>query len=426
MAFTTNLQSLFGLLALTGLAVLLGERRKAPAGGARLKIAAVGLLVQLAIAVIALKLPPLRLVFAWLNDAVGALQAASEAGTSFVFGYLGGGPLPFEETQPGASFVFAFRALPLILVMSALSSLLFYWRVLPLVVRGFARALQRGFGISGAAGIGVAANVFVGMVEAPLLVRPYLAQLSRGELFMVMTAGMATIAGTVMALYATILVPVIPDAIGHLLTASIISAPAAVMVARLMIVEADGNAGATSPDLRDPDDAHSAMDAITRGTLSGVTLLINIVAMLVVLVALVHLVNLALGALLPELAGAPVTLQRLLGYAMAPVAWLMGVPWAESATAGGLLGVKIVLNEFLAFLDLVALPESALAPRSRLIMTYALTGFANFGSLGIMIGGMATIAPSRRGEIVALGMRAIVAGTIATCMTGAIVGLLIF
>ena len=421
MPFAANLQSLFGLLALTALAAALAPRSATPTFRQQSKTAIAGLLVQLAIALVILKLPPVRHVFVWLNDAVAAIQAATDAGTSFVFGYLGGAPLPFEETRAGGSFIFAFRALPLILVMSALSALLFYWRILPLVVQGFSWALQRTLSVGGAVGVGVAANVFVGMVEAPLLIKPYMARISRSELFTIMTCGMATIAGTVMVLYASVLAPVIPDSLGHLLAASIISAPAAVMVARLMLPETQSP---TPGSLTEEDRPGSAMEAVTRGTLDGVSLLINVIAMLVVLVALVHLVNLALGAFLPNLFGDPITLQRLLGYAMAPIAWLMGLPWEDAVTGGALLGVKIVLNEFLAFLDLAALPADTLSPRGKLIMTYALTGFANFASLGIMIGGLVTIAPSRRDEIVRLGLRSIVAGTIATCMTGAIVGLL--
>ena len=421
MQFAANLQSLFGLLILTAMAALLAPRKTERTKRDLAKTVAAGLLVQLAIALVILKLPPVRYVFVTLNDAVAAIQTATEAGTSFVFGYLSGSPLPFEETRPGASFIFAFRALPLILVMSALSALLFYWKILPKIVRAFSWALQKTLSIGGAASVGVAANVFVGMVEAPLLIKPYLAKISRSELFMIMTCGMATIAGTVMVIYASVLSPVVPDALGHLLAASIISAPAAVMVARLMLPETET---AIEGAIAIEDRPGSAMEAVTRGTLDGVTLLINVIAMLVVLVALVHLGNLALGAVLPELSGAPITLQRLLGFALAPVVWLMGIPWAEAITGGGLLGVKIIFNEFLAFLDLAALPEGTLSPRSTLIMTYALTGFANFASLGIMIGGLATIAPSRRTEIVALGLRSIVSGTIATCMTGAIAGLL--
>jgi CNT family concentrative nucleoside transporter len=306
--------------------------------------------------------------------------------------------------------------------MSALSALLFHWRILPWLVRGFSWALQRTLGIGGALGLGSAANVFVGMVEAPLLVRPYLERLSRAELFALMTVGMATVAGTMMGLYAAVLTPVLPDAMGHILTASLISAPAAIMLALILVPpEQDGTQGELAADQIDGN----AMDAITRGTLDGLRLLANIVAMLIVLVALVHLVNQLLG-LLPDAAGSSLSLQRLLGWLMAPLMWLIGIPWDEAITAGSLMGTKTVLNEFLAYLDLAALPANALSERSQLILTYAMCGFANLGSLGIMIGGMGTMAPSRRHEIVALGMKSILAGTLATCMTGAIVALITF
>jgi CNT family concentrative nucleoside transporter len=257
------------------------------------------------------------------------------------------------------------------------------------------------------------------MVEAPLFIRPYLTQLSRGELFVVMSCGMAGIAGTVMVLYASILGPVIPDALAHILIASIISAPAAIIVSALMVPpEGEPTTGKLVP----AEQARSSMDAITRGTIDGLSLLLNIVALLIVLIALVTLVNVILEAL-PAVGGAPLTLQRALGFVLAPLAWLIGVPWSEAHVAGTLLGTKTVLNEFIAYLDLARLPPDALALRSRMIMTYALCGFANFGSLGILIGGLATMAPERRDEVVALGMKTIVAGTLATCMTGAVVGM---
>ncbi|MDY6974046.1 MAG: nucleoside transporter C-terminal domain-containing protein, partial [Thermodesulfobacteriota bacterium] len=268
--------------------------------------------------------------------------------------------------------------------------------------------------------LGTAANIFVGMVESPLLIRPYLQSVSRSELFTIMTSGMATIAGTVMVLYASILSDFIPGIMGHLLIASIISAPAAVTVSKLIIPET-GEISARQVEV--PRGAKSSMDAITRGTLDGVKLFINIIAMLVVLVALVHLLNLVLGYL-PNFLGHPLTFQRLMGYFLSPVTWLMGIPWSEASVAGSLMGTKTVLNEFLAYMDLAALPESALNPRTRLIMTYAMCGFANFGSLGIMIGGMGAMARERRDEIVGLGMKSIVAGTISTCMTGAVVGMI--
>lgn len=410
-------QSLFGVVALTALAWLLGEKRRMPPW----RVIAAGLALQFTLALVLLFLPPVKAMFLVLNRAVAALQEATMAGTAFVFGYLGGAPLPYAETAPGASFVLAFQALPLVLVMSALSALFFYWRVLPLVVRGFAWALEKSLGIGGAVGVSAAANVFVGMVEAPLLVRPYLKAMSRGELFMVMTCGMASIAGTVMALYAAFLARVIPDAIGHLLIASLISAPAAVMVSQLMVP----HEGPPTPGTlaRSEDDARTAMDAITRGTVDGVGLLINIVAMLLVLVALVSLLNQAL-ALLPAMGGMPIALERILGLAMAPVAWAMGIPWAEAQAAGHLLGIKTVLNELIAYLQLSRLPEGTLSERSALILTYALCGFANFGSLGIMIGGLGGMVPERRAEIVALGLKSLVSGTIATCLTGAVIGVL--
>jgi CNT family concentrative nucleoside transporter len=319
-------------------------------------------------------------------------------------------------------FILGFRALPLVLVISALSALLFHWGILQRVVKGFAWFLTQTLRIGGAEGLGVAANVFVGMVEAPLLIRPYLERMTRSELFTVMTAGMATIAGTVMLLYVSILSGVIPGVAGHILTASIISMPAAILISKVMIPE---TAPLTTGELQASIESHNSMDAVTQGTLQGVQLLINILAMLVVLVALVHLVNLILGWL-PHWGAAPMTLQRLLGYVMAPVVWLMGVPWSESMTAGGLMGTKTVLNEFIAYLDLGKLAPGALSLRSKLIMTYAMCGFANPGSLGIMIGGLGTMVPERRAEIVSLGLRSIVAGTLATSMTGAVVGILSF
>ncbi len=314
----------------------------------------------------------------------------------------------------------AFRALPLVLVVSALSALLFHWRVLPVVVKAFAWVLNKTMGLGGAVGVSAAVNVFVGMVEAPLVVKPYLARLSRSELFMVMVCGMATIAGTVLALYGAILAPVVPDAIGHIIVASFVATPAAIVIAALMVPGEMSREDAVEIPRQDA----SAMDAVTRGTAEGAQLLIQIVAMLIVFIALAHLANAAL-ALLPGPGGAPLTLQRVLGWLFAPLAWASGVPWAEAHAGGALLGTKTILNEFVAYLDLARLPADALSARSRLLMTYALCGFANLGSLGILIGGMGAMVPERRGEIVTLGMKSIVAGTLATCLTAAVVGLFV-
>jgi concentrative nucleoside transporter, CNT family len=411
------LQSAFGFLAICVIAWLLSEDRRAVPW----RIVVAGALLQAVLAALLLWVPLSRDAFLALNDLLSALERATQEGTRFVFGFLGGGPQPFEERPGTSSFVLAFRALPLILVISALSSLLFYWKILPAVVRAISAALERTMGVGGAVGLSAAANIFVGMVEAPLFVRPYLKEMSRGELFIVMSCGMAGVAGTVMVLYATILAPVVPNAMGHILSASIISVPAAILVAAVMVPP---RGAPVSGLLLPPQQVSSSMDAITRGTLDGLQLLLGIVAMLIVLIALVSLVNLALGAL-PLVGGMALTLERVLGWLMAPLVWLAGVPWNEAAAAGALMGTKTVLNEFIAYADLANLPADALSARSRLIMTYCLCGFANFGSLGILIGGLATMVPERREEIVALGLRSIVSGTLATLMTGAMIGILV-
>jgi concentrative nucleoside transporter, CNT family len=418
-----QLQSAFGIVALLALAWVFGENRRAVS----LRQTAIGLAVTFVTAVVLIKLPGVAHVFGAINDAVGAIASASRAGTSFVFGYLGGGALPFDLKSPGADFILALQALPIVLVMSVLTTLLFYWRILPPVVRGLAWALERTLGIGGAVGLSTAANIFLGMVEAPLFIRPYLAQLTRSELFLVMTGGMAGIAGTVLVLYATLLAPLIPDAAGHFVIASVLGAPAAILVSLIMVpetrdIKTDGTSA--DPRLADDPDLHAAstMDAIVKGTTAGLELLLNIVAMLIVLVALVHLANSILG-LLPDMNG-PITLQRLLGTVMAPVCWLMGLPWSQAVPAGSLMGTKTVLNELIAYVDFSKLGTDTLDPRSRLIMLYAMCGFANFGSLGIMVGGLGTMAPERRAEINSLGLKSIVSGTLTTCLMGAIVGVL--
>jgi CNT family concentrative nucleoside transporter len=396
-----------GLTGLVAAAWLASENRRAVPWRA----VAVGLGLQLALALVFLKIEAVKTAFFWLNDALLVLEKATQSGTGLVFGYLGGGPLPFEVADPAATFVLAFRALPLVLLISALSALFFYWRVLPAIVRAISLVLERLMGVGGVVGLSTAANVFVGMVEAPIFVRPYLAAVSRGELFAIMVGGMASIAGTVLFLYGSILRPTLPDAVAHLLIASILSAPAALVIAFLM-VPPQGVATGKRIELR--SEASSSMDALTRGTLEGAQLLVNIVAMLIVFVALVALVNLII---------APYTLQGALGWALAPLAWLAGIPWSEARVAGALLGTKTVINELVAYVELAKTGE--LSERTRLLLTYALCGFANFGSLGIVIGGLGTMCPERRAEVVALGLKSIVAGTFATCLTAASVALIL-
>jgi CNT family concentrative nucleoside transporter len=408
-------QSALGLLLLCVLAWACGGCRR----GVRPRVVLAGLGGMVVAAAALLLLPPLRAAFGAVGAAVEALARATRAGTSLVFGYLGGAPLPFAETVPGASFILFFQALPLVLLVGALSAVLFHWGVLPAVVRVLARGLRWLFGLSGACNLSVAANVFVGMVEAPLLIRPWLAGLSRAELFVAMVAGLATISGNMLVVYATMIAPVVPDAAGQLLTASLVSAPAAILAALLMMPEQRAApppgevAEGPAPRLHD-----STMDALVRGTEDGLRLLLGIMAALVVFVALVALGN----EVLQPLTG--LTLQQLAGWLFWPLAWMMGVPAEECATVARSLGIKVVVNEFVSYLELAASGGAGLAERSRLILTYALCGFTNFASVGIMVTGMAAMCPERRAEIVRLGLPALVAASIACCMTGATVGLL--
>ena len=410
-----RIQALLGLIAFTGIAWLLSENRRR----VRYTIVLSGVTIQLCIAGILLYVPFFKKFFLLLNNVVLSLEAATRAGTSFVFGYVGGGTPPFLLQDTGSNFILAFQALPLVLVIGALSALLFYWRILPYIVRAFSLLLQKTMNIGGALGLGASTTIFLGMVEAPLVIKPYLKNMTRSELFSLMTVGMAWIAGTGRGLYGTILKGGIPDPLGHILVASFIHVAAAITIARIMVPESGEE---TSGSFIPRRTATSSMDAVVKGTMDGLHLLLNIIAMLVVMVALVHLANLLTG-LLPDVGGRPLTLQRILGIVMAPVVWLFGIPWAEAQTAGYLMGTKTILNELLAFLEMAKLPEGALDPRSRLIMTYALASFANFGSLGILIGGLGSLAPERRDEVVGLGMKALVAGTLATCMTGAVIGI---
>ncbi len=416
-----NLQSALGLLLIPTIAWLLSEARDEFSPRQALRVVTLGLGLQLMLAVIFLFLPQSIYVFELIGRGVAALQAATLEGVKVVFGYLGGGPAPFEVKNPQNGFILAIQALPLILLISVLSKLLFYWGIMQRIVAGFALVLRRTMGVGGALGTIAAANIFVGMVEAPLLVRPYLASMSRSTLFAAMTTGMATVAGTVMALYALILSPSLTGAAGHILAASIISAPAALMIAWLMVPEqADPDASEVTLGT---DDVSSVMNAIASGTLEGLRLLAYVTAMLIVMLALVALSNQILGLLTPAL-GFPLTVQGILGWLLRPIAWLIGIPWAEASKAAELIGIKTVLNEFVAYLELSNVPSDELSARSRLILTYALCGFANFGSLGILTGGLMAMVPERREDILALGPKTMVSGTLATLLTGAVVGLL--
>lgn len=390
------------------------DRRRIP-----WRTVACGIALQIAFAILLIGVPGADQVMVWLSKAANALQSATLAGTQFVFGYLGGGAPAFAETHPGASFILAFQALPLVLTISAFASLLFHWGILQRVTAVFAWLLRRSLGISGPLALGAAVHVFVGMIEAPLLVRPYLTRMQRGELFALMTCGMAGVAGTVMVIYASFLSPFVPNALGNILIASVISTPAGLAIAALMVPfdPSERQDGRLAVD----EAAVSSLDALVKGTMDGVPVLAAIIAVLIVTVALVTLANMTL-ALLPDWDSAAITLQRLFALPFRPVMWLIGVPWAETSAAATLMASKTVINEFVAYLSFSQLPAATFTPRTRIILTYALCGFANFGSLGIMIGGLGAMAPSRRAEIVALGLRTILSGTLATCASGAVAG----
>jgi len=421
-----NYQGLFGIILIPAIAWALSEDKGLIDFNSAFRLLAVGLGLQLVLAIIFLRVPGATALFEIFSDLINALQKATETGMQMVFGYLAGGDQPFDLTNPTVGYILAFRALPIILVMSVLSRLLYHWGILQKIVRGASLVLQQSFGISGPLGTATAANIFVGMVEAPLLIRPYLASMSRSALFATMTAGMATTAGTVLALYASILEPVLKGAVGHLLIASIMSAPAAILLARLMVPR---NSTTTSKptQIAAPESfelkSESTMDAISTGTSDGLRLLANVAAMLIVMIALVTLANMVL-AQISEPFGLTLTFQKLVGALCMPLAWVIGIPLNQAAIAGELIGTKLILNELLAYLEMSKLPEGALTERSRLILTYALCGFANLGSLGIMIGGLVSMVPERRADIIALAPKSIISGALATLMTGAIVGLI--
>ena len=409
-------QALLGLPLIVLLAWLTSSnRRRFP-----LRLVIAGLLAQLLLASLLLKVPALQNALILINQMVLMLEAATQQGTAMVFGFLGGGPSPFQITGPQHSFVLAFRALPIVIVFAALSALLWHWRIIPLIISVLARLLQKSMGLSGAISVGGASSVFVGMVESPLLIKPHLRTMSNSELFMLMSCGMATVAGTVLGLYAGILGSTIPTALSHILVASLISAPAAILLAAVMLPP-DRNTPVPSVSLTSP--YGGSMDALVKGTGEGLRLLANIIGMLIVFVALVYLTDRVLGVV--PVSGEPLTLVGVFGQVLAPLAWLTGIPWHEATTAGELLATKVFINELVALLDLAALEPGELSERSRLIMTYSLCGFANFGSLGIMIGGLTAMCPERTSDILRLAPRSIWSGLLATCMTACFVALIL-
>ncbi len=367
--------------------------------------------------------PETQPVIQAITGVVDGLTAATQQGTQFVFGYLANlspnQPYVLNPQGGGAPFIFAFQVLPLILVISALSALLWHWRILRWIIAGFGFVFRRFMGIGGASAMAVAANIFMGMVESPIVIRAYLDRLTRSELFMMMVVGLATVAGSAMVAYILVLKQAVPDVAAHILVASIISAPAGILLARVMIPEAPGE-GPTEDDDTVVLRYQSSMDAITRGVQDGLQVCLNIAATLIVFVSLVTLVNLML-APIGDVAGAPVTLERIFGYVFAPLAYMIGVPWDEAVGAGNFLGVKLFLTEFIAYVRLGEIAPEALSERTRVLLAYALCGFANVGSVGILVSGLAVLLPDRRSEVLELAWKALTPGFLATCMTAAVV-----
>ena len=413
-------RGLLGIAALLAIAWGVSEDRKARPGW---RWIAGALALQAVLALVIVRVPFVWQLMSYANSAVQAIEKATLVGSSYMFGYLGGAPLPFVLVE-GASppLVIAFQILPLVIVFSALAALLWHWGVLRWLVNGLSFLLRRTLGVSGVVGLSGGANLFLGVVESPLVVRAYFARMSRAELFQVMVLAMATISGAILILYVTTLSRTVPDAVGHMIAASLVSLPAALLIARLM-VPGGGEDARTEIDEREPGLAYeSSIDAIIRGTMDGMQLFLAVIAVIIVVFALVALADQAL-ALAPLVEGAPLTLKRLFGWLFAPLMWLIGVPWAEAQAAGALMGTKAVLNEYVAYLELAALPAGTLGPRSLLIVTYSLCGVANLASVGLLVSTIGTLCPERRAEAAGLGMRSWLAGNLATAMTGAWIGL---
>ena len=419
MTITSIFQIIVGFIGLVCIAIPFSQNRSSI--NYRHIVAAIFLQITLAYAL--LKVPFIVQIFAYLSEGVTALQAATQEGAEFVFGYLSNSSTsPFEISGTGNSMIFAFQILPLIIVISSLSALLWFWNVLPLIIRAISKIFEKLFNIGGPIGLGATANIIMGQVEAPLLVRPYLAKMTEKELLILMTAGMSTVSGSIMIALVSMLAPQFPgiNLIQHLVSASILSIPAAIMYANIMIPSSevtnfDGN---TVPKVYD-----SSMDAITRGTRDGLDICLNVGAILIAFIALVSLLNSLLGILGGWIGISDLSLQLILGYLFFPIVWLMGVPLSETLASAELLGLKTALNEFVAYGALANLETGVLSDRSKLITLYALCGFANFSSVGILVSGISAMAPERKNDLIKVSIKALIGATLASCMTGLVIGI---
>ena len=419
MTITSLFQIIIGFVGLVCIAIPFSQNRSS----INYRHIFAAIILQIILAFALLKIPFIVQVFAYLSEGVTALQAATQEGAEFVFGYLSNSSTsPFESSGTGNSMIFAFQILPLIIVISSLSALLWFWNILPLIIRAISKIFEKLFNIGGPIGLGATANIIMGQVEAPLLVRPYLSKMSEKELLILMTAGMSTVSGSIMIALVSMLAPQFPDInlIQHLVSASILSIPAAIMYANIMIPSSevtnfDGN---SVPKVYD-----SSMDAITRGTRDGLDICLNVGAILIAFIALVSLLNSLLGILGGWIGITDLSLQLILGYIFFPIVWLMGVPLSETLASAELLGLKTALNEFVAYGALANIEPDALSDRSKLITLYALCGFANFSSVGILVSGISAMAPERKNDLIKVSIKALIGATLASCMTGLVIGI---
>jgi len=401
-----RLIGLCGIVLLLGFAYLLSNHRSRIAW----RTVAWGIGLQVIVGVFILRLSMGRELLAKTVSALTQLILFADQGSQFVFGWL------VTDTAPDR-FVFAFRVLPIVIFISSFFGCLYYLGIMQFIVGLMARVMKRLMGVSGAESLAAAANVFMGQTEAPLVITPYIAAMTESELLAMMTAGMATVSGAVLGGYVALGIEP-----GYLVTASLMSAPASLVMAKMIIPETQEPATAGRVTLKVERTEVNLIEAAAKGAGQGLTLALNIAAMLIAFVALIYMVNAALAAV-AGLWGMNLTLELLLGYALSPLAFLLGVPWADAPEVGRFLGLKLVLNEFVAYVDLARLKDQ-LDPKSELIASFALCGFANFGSIGIQIGGIGALVPSRRGDLARLGLRALAAGFMATCMSAAIAGVI--
>ena len=412
------IQPIVGFLVLLLLGAVFSENIKS----IKIRYVINAIIIQVLLTLLLIKLPLVSSLFEYLSFGVMTLKEANDYGTAFVFGYLADNApnAPFEIINPTGTFIFAFGGLTLIILMSAISALLWHWKVIPVLVNAIAFIFKKPLDVGGPVGLSATANIFLGQVEAPLLVRPYLASMTKNELLILMTVGMSTIAGSVMVIYTTMLAPIYGiGLIGHFLTASLISVPAGIMYANIIIPAEEKT---DFPSKNSSKMYSNSMDALTRGTQAGIDIFLNVAAMLIVVMAIVFLFNAVLGVF-PDFYGEPLSMERVFGWIFAPLAWCMGIPWSESQHAGELLGVKTILNEFVAYIYLSDSTSYVLSEKSQLIMLYALCGFANFSSVGILLSGMSAMVPERREDLISVSLKALWGALLASCMTGYIVGI---